>query len=273
MPAPQASWFILTIRQEDFSPTDLPDARYSNIRYFKGQLERGSQNGFLHWQAVVYVRKRCTITTLKRVFPTAHIEITRSAAANEYVWKEDTRVGDSQVEWGTKPHRRNNPKDWAVIWEAAQRGNLEEIPEDVRFHHYRTIRTICADYSKPVGVVKTIHVYWGDPGTGKSKRAWEQAGMDAYPKDPRTKWWCGYRGHENVVIDEFRGDIDICHMLRWMDRYPVLVEIKGSSVPLKAKQIWITSNLAPKDWYPNVDPVTLQALLRRIKVTHFANLV
>jgi len=65
--------------------------------------------------------------------------------------------------------------------------------------------------------------------------------------DPRSKFWDAYSGHEHVVIDEFRGGIDISHMLRWLDRYPVLVEVKGSSVCLKAGVIWITSNLHPRD--------------------------
>ena len=56
------------------------------------------------------------------------------------------------------------------------------------------------------------------------------------PKDPRTKFWDGYRNQENVVIDEFRGAIDIAHILRWFDRYPVIVEVKGSSVVLSAKK-------------------------------------
>lgn len=71
-----------------------------------------------------------------------------------------------------------------------------------------------------------------------------------------------------MVIDEFRGGIDIAHLLRWLDRYPVIVEVKGSSVVLKAKKIWITSNLNPEQWYEGLDQATTQALLRRLNVTH-----
>ena len=118
----------------------------------------------------------------------------------------------------------------------------------------------------PIAVVRTIKVFWGRTGTGKSRRAWEEAGLDAYPKDPRTKFWDGYRDHQHVVIDEFRGDIDIAHILRWFDRYPVNVEVKGSSVVLKATNIWVTSNLPPTSWYPNLDVQTVEALLRRLDV-------
>jgi len=76
-------------------------------------------------------------------------------------------------------------------------------------------------------------------------------------------------GERNIVIDEFRGGIDISHLLRWLDRYPVRVEIKGSSRPLVGEKIWITSNLEPAWWYPDCDQQTKDALMRRLTITEF----
>ena len=106
-------------------------------------------------------------------------------------------------------------------------------------------------------------------GTGKSRRAWAEAGESAYAKCPRSKFWDGYQDQKHVVFDEFRGGIDVSHLLRWFDRYPVRVEIKGSSRPLHACRIWITSNVDPRLWYPELDSATLDALLRRLTITHF----
>lgn len=106
---------------------------------------------------------------------------------------------------------------------------------------------------------------WGPTGVGKSRRAWEEAGNDAYSKDPRTKFWCGYQGQRHIIIDEFRGSIDISHLLRWLDRHPVRVETKGGSQPLMATTFWITSNLPPSAWYPELDSETYLALERRIQ--------
>lgn len=118
-------------------------------------------------------------------------------------------------------------------------------------------------------MVRSCKVFWGATGTGKSRRAWEEASFSAYAKDPRTKFWDGYENQANVVLDEFRGGIDIAHLLRWLDRYPVRVEIKGASKPLNASLFWITSNLDPVDWYPEADVETKAALLRRLEITHF----
>lgn len=146
-----------------------------------------------------------------------------------------------------------------------------EIPSDVRVLHYRTIRSIASDFAEPYPVERKCLVFVGPTGTGKSRRAWDEAGISAYPKDPRTKFWCGYSGQEHVIIDEFRGGIDISHLLRWLDRYPVIVEIKGASQVLVARRIWITSNLSPSLWYPELDVASLDALMRRIEVVDFEN--
>lgn len=122
---------------------------------------------------------------------------------------------------------------------------------------------------EPTAIEREVIVFWGRTGSGKSRRAWDEAGLDAYPKDPRSKFWDGYRNQKHVVVDEFRGGIDISHVLRWFDRYPVVVEVKGSAVVLQATKIWITSNISPDDWYPELDNETKAALRRRLTVTHF----
>lgn len=126
------------------------------------------------------------------------------------------------------------------------------------------MRSIASDNQRPIGIEKTVNVFYGRTGTGKSRRAWEEGGEDAYSKDPRTKWFDGYKGEKHIICDEFRGVIDVSHILRWTDRYPVRIECKGSSMPLSATTWWFTSNLAPGDWYPELDAETKAALLRRL---------
>lgn len=165
---------------------------------------------------------------------------------------------------GKKPFKRASSTDWDSMVAYAKSGELDNIPSDCYVRYYGNLRRIACDHLRPLAIVRTIKVYWGATNVGKSRRAWEEATIEAYPKDPRTKFWDGYRGQESVVIDEFRGGIDIAHTLRWFDRYPVNVEIKGSSVTLKATKIWITSNLHPLYWYPELDSETRAALLRRL---------
>lgn len=261
----QGKYWLLTIPHHQFTPY-LP----KEICFIRGQLEQGRETGFLHWQLLAITNRKLRLRGVTAIFGTGiHAELSRSSAADEYVWKEDTRIEGTQFELGTRPLRRNCKEDWDRIWELAKSGGFEEIEPQIRIQHYRTFRTIRADYAKPIGMERIVYVFWGRTGTGKSRRAWDEAGMDAYPKDPRTKWWDGYQGHKFVVCDEFRGSIDIAHLLRWVDRYPVLVEIKGASIPLVAEKIWLTSNLDPRLWYPEADEETKAALMRRLNITHF----
>lgn len=266
MPSRQAKYFLLTIPQADFTPF-----LHNDVEYIKGQLEKGNTTDYLHWQISVGMKKKTTILVMKHLFgDRAHIEYSRSSAADAYVFKDDTAVEGTRFCLGKKSLKRASAKDWDLIRGYAESGDFKAIPSDVYIRSYSALKKIYVDNVKPLAQEKEVFVFWGTTGTGKSKQAWQEASLDAYPKSPTSIWWCGYQGHENVVIDEFRGQIGISHMLRWLDRYPVLVEVKGSSVVLQARKIWITSNLSPEEWYPELDAETQAALRRRFsKVIHF----
>lgn len=198
----QGRWWILTIPELQFVlPTELP----VGIAYLKGQLELG-EGGFRHWQLFTICLRKSSLASIKRIFgQQCHAELTRSDAAEEYVWKEETRVAGTQFELGSRPHRRNASTDWESVWNLAVGGNLLDIEHAIRVQHYRTLRQIGADFAEPIAFERKCYVFCGPTGTGKSRRAWREASVLAYPKDPRTKFWCGYRDQANVVIDEFRG--------------------------------------------------------------------
>lgn len=258
---PQAKFWILTIPQHEFIP-HLPKP----CCWIKGQLEQGA-GGFVHWQVCVCFTKKVRLGSVRDLFGTAHAEPTRSAAAMEYVHKDDTAIVETRFELGVLPRQRT-AADWDEIRDLARAGRLDAIPADIYVRCYNSLKRIAKDHLVPLPMERTVYVFWGTTGTGKSRRAWDEATNSAFPKDPRTKFWDGYDGHEHVVIDEFRGGIDISHLLRWCDRYPVIVEEKGGSRVFNAKTIWITSNLDPRRWFPEADQAVLDALMRRLKITH-----
>lgn len=241
-------------------PTDIAVP----LVWLRGQQETCPTTGRLHHQIIAGFSKPQRLPSVKAKVGSGHWEPTKSLAADDYVWKEATRVPGTQFEIGGKPIRRNSEHDWGKVLELAKGGKIEDIPADIQVRYYRTLLSIRADYERPIEQQKIVNVFYGATGTGKSRRAWEEAGPNAYPKDPRSKWWDGYRSEEHIIIDEFRGTIDISHILRWLDRYPCRVERKGSSVALRATTYWITSNIAPSQWYPELDLETQNALLRRL---------
>jgi len=86
---PQGRFWLLTIPSADFAqPTTLP----ANVVFIKGQLERG-ESGYEHWQLVACFGRKVRLAAVKSIFgSTAHAELSRSAAANEYVCKDATAV-------------------------------------------------------------------------------------------------------------------------------------------------------------------------------------
>lgn len=260
----QGRYWLLTIPFHYYTPY-LPN----ELQFLRGQLEQGTTTDYLHWQLLAAFKTKVRLAAVKKLFGNeVHAELSRSNAATDYVWKADTRIEGTQFELGKTAFKRNSETDWQAVLDEAKCGRLDSIPPDIVVRHYGNLRRIAMDNLQPLPIEREVKVYWGPTGVGKSRLAWQEATLNAYPKDPRTKFWDGYRGQENVVIDEFRGGIDIAHLLRWFDRYPVNVEIKGAATTLKATCIWITSNLNPMQWYPDVDEPTRLALFRRLQITH-----
>lgn len=233
--------------------------------YLKGQQEIGA-GGFQHWQFLAVFSKQVTLLQAKRHFhESIHLELSRSNAANEYVWKEDTRVIGTQFECGELPKSRARKADWDAVWDAAKSGDINSIPKDILIRNYSSIKRIRVDHVQPrIREGVTVNVYWGKSGVGKTRRAWHEAGDDVYIKNPNTKWWDGYRGQKKVIIDEFVGRIDISYILVWLDRYPCIAEVKGYSIPLDAVEFWITSNVDPNDWYLDINAEQRNGLMRRL---------
>lgn len=267
MPCPQARYWMATVATSSGYTPHLE----GDLVFLKGQKEIGGTTNYEHWQLMLVFSKKVTMRQCKSVLHNvAHVEPTKSEAAEAYVWKEDTRVEGSQFQLGNKPKSLARQTDWDQIYNDAIEGNFDNIPRHILVRNYNSLKRIRVDNMKNVERpdVET-YVYWGGSGLGKTRRAWFEAGADAYIKAPNTKWWEGYKGQKNVIIDEFTGLIAINYLQTWCDRYPCTVETKGSAVPLLATRFWITSNIDPNRWYPDLNPDQLAALRRRLKITHF----
>jgi len=135
-----ARYWMATIPVADFH-SDMPLP--AGVAYIRGQQEIGQETGYHHWQLLFVLSKPQRMSWLKNKFgQTANWRQTRSAAADAYVWKEDTRVPNTQFELGVKPIRRNNAADWESIWDHAKNGRIDEIPAQIRVNNYKTIKQV-----------------------------------------------------------------------------------------------------------------------------------
>lgn len=110
-----------------------------------------------------------------------------------------------------------------------------------------------------------VRVYYGRPDSGKSRRAHEEAGRDVYRWiQGNGLWFDGYVGQSGIILDDFSGGAPYQWLLNFLDRYPMMLPVKNSFVPMVAKTVWITSNVHPNQWYEYDNKKPYTALERRI---------
>lgn len=120
-------------------------------------------------------------------------------------------------------------------------------------------------------LVSKRHCFWiyGRPRVGKSYIIREMF-PDLYEK-PQNKWWDLYTDEEYVLIDDFdkQGEC-LGHLLKiWADDYRFLGEIKGGSIYIKNKCLFITSNYRIEDIFN--DSEVRDALLCRFTCFELIN--
>lgn len=254
----------------DNNPTDKNPSWPEAVKYASWQLERG-QDGTPHLQGYIELRGSRKLAFVKTILPRAHWEQRRGtqAQAREYTRKEDTRI-EGPWEYGTyTPVVPSGKADYMALKEAVDNGISDETLWSEHFtamsRAYRWINEYRLITSPNRDWITNVYLVIGPPGAGKTSFCKRNA-PNAYWKQ-RTggdnHWWDGYMGQSDVVIDEFYGWIQFDTLLRLIDRYPYMVEIKGGFRKFIAKRLFITSNTEPDTWYPNVPEERWAALRRR----------
>lgn len=240
----------------------------TKAQYTVGQLEKGL-NGTPHLQFVQNFENSIRLAHYKKTLPVAHCEPCYSEdASKKYVMKEDTRV-DGPWEYGKKLIQRNSKKDWEQIFLSAKRGRMEDIPADIRVRCYSQLKKIEKDHLEITDSdhLRGVWIY-GPSGVGKSRWA-RQEYPGHYPK-LCNKWWDGYQGQKNVIMD----DIGLEHKILgqqlkiWADRYGCVLETKGGALTSKYDNFVVTSQYSIEEIFGD-DPKTVEALKRRFKVVFF----
>lgn len=149
---------------------------------------------------------------------------------------------------------------------------VQTLLEEGRIGNYQQLKFAegLLNYRKKYKGPREVTTIYGGPGVGKTKMAVETFGEDNYDEisfDDAGRM-IGYSGHENVIINDFRCNIDITLFLRITDRYPITVNTKGSTMAWSAKNIIITTNKHPKDWYGDTNENIGQIIRRHTKIIY-----
>lgn len=231
--------------------------------------------GTKHLQCFFVFKNTKTWSAAKRMGnPGWHWEAMRGkqAEAARYCQKED----EDAYEFGRLVGQgmRRDLDEARVV--ALGPGGMRELSQFGTYQQCK-VGMICLEYngiSRDSSQEMDVTWLWGDTGTGKTRRAMAEAkvqgdrdGTGVYLKMSEGKWFPGYDGQLNLIIDDIRPDwFKFTELLHLLDRHPVRVELKGSHRQMQARRIWLTSIQAPQAmfsaWLQAGEPV--QQLLRRI---------
>lgn len=197
--------------------------------------------------------KQMARSKLGQILPRAAIfKCDASASANTEYAKKD---GIDVFEYG-KPHKQGARSDLQGPISMIQAGAtirqvaMEHPQQFVKYH--RGFEKLRRYYIKPRTEPPEVTVIYGKTGLGKSRQAREIL-KDPYVWYPQNKqWFDGYDGQDEVLFEEFRGQLPFGMMLALLDRYTTTVEVKGALMDFVAKKIVITSPTHPDRWYPTL---------------------
>lgn len=226
------------------------------------------EEGTRHLQISAEFRNMKSLAVIKKVIKELHCEHrkgTKEQSAN--YCKED---GDF-IEIGVLKNEQGKRTDIMIVKEAVKEGkSMREIIDMTNSYQALRHAEVLKKYIRlPKDWKPEVHWFYGSTGTGKSLRAYEMSDpTDRWVSMDSLKWWDGYDGHADVIIDDFRAsDCTMKYLLRVLDRYEMTVEVKGGSTQLRARRIFITAPKHPKKMYNNIDgnmDNAIEQLLRRI---------
>jgi len=275
MPTPdtrRARKWTMTINNWVPEHVEILDKYFADAIYAIYGEEIGELNGTPHLQIYFSKKNPIMFSTLKKKFPTAHIEQAKGDdLQNQTYCSKDKKF----KEFGTpqKQGERNDIKEIAKrIIDGEKLDDITMENPDIYHQFGRTLSRVEDIAMRKMYRKEMTSGLWiyGETGTGKSERAFENYNPEThYIWKYDNGWNDGYAQQETVIIDEFRGQMPMNELLMMIDKHPnYSVRRRGREpLPFVSKHVIITSSMHPKEIYKNLAITDkLEQLYRRIKI-------
>lgn len=280
MPVLQARNWVFTLKRSADRETKLTSIEWQNkmieqrgCKYMIAGREVG-EGGYEHYQGLICYSGNKSMAYIKADFyDDIHLEISRDVAkAIVYCRKQD----QNPILIGNEPKAPGVRVDLEGFKDAVFGGMSERELYDkhtkpmIAYPRAFAAMVNCrTKIAAKASDFKDTKVYWvtGPTGCGKSAGARFKY-PDIFPvmvPAPGGKlWFDGYEGENEILLDDFAGEINFRELLRICDIYPMRCEIKGGRIERNWHVVVITSNKVPATCYdkePDLSP-----LMRRIEV-------
>lgn len=230
----------------------------TNFRFTIFQKELAPTTGTPHYQGYVEFTNNTRITTIQnRTTDNFHCTPARGSRSQNvtYCSKPDTHVEGPWTS-GTSTQQGTRTDLTGLANMAMTATSLREVIafDPAGFCRYsRGLQTIHTTFRAARTTAPTVVLLYGPPGTGKTRHIMDNYDHEnVYVKQTDDRFFDGYEGQDVFLLDDFAGraskmSLKFCLML--LDRYPVALPVKGSTVSLLATKIYITTNVHPNVWY------------------------
>jgi hypothetical protein len=272
--------WVLTQNYKDEEPKD-DNYLLNEIQNFRGiaytafQLEQGEE-GTKHHHIILCFKDAKSFTTIKRYFPTAHIETMQGTPqqAVNYCTKDETRIRDFMT-WGELPQQGERTDIQKIYDMLENECSLHEISSSFPGQYLRMRNNIISvqqdllesKYENEFRKMDVIYLS-DETGVGKTRYVMEKY---EYPNVYRVSNYDhpfdAYRGQKVIVFEEFRNSLKIEDMLNYLDGYPLRLPARYGDKVACYDKVFIISNWPFANQYASIRedfPTTYQAFRRRI---------
>lgn len=255
---------------KNWSPAAALDPPPDNLKFNVCQLEIGKQTNKSHYQGFLITHNAIRLAQVKTYLKAqwANVEMKNADAVEDmiaYCTKEDTRAeGAEPFIIGKMPEKQQGKRnDLLKVHENIQQGmSLFQIananPTSI-LRYTNNIRTVHSMFmaQRAQTCIRNVQVIVliGPPGVGKTEFVYRKNGMaNCYSlstKSGQTVWWDNYEGQKCIILDDFYGTgLHWQEFLRLLDKYPLQLQVKGSTTWAQFTKVYITSNRDWFQWYP-----------------------
>lgn len=233
------------------------------------------QEGTRHLQGFCITKRSFRLNGIKALLGSNGVHCERAQGTNQQASEYCKKEGDF-FEFGSFPRGPGSRTDLETIGAELVRGDsVTSVAERhpgayLRLHRgFRALSNLFA----PDRNHRTQYVWaYGTTRTGKSSWIHEESqrltgGSVYWCANASLTWLDGYEQHKGVVLDDYNGEIPIALLLKFLDRYPLRLPVKGDHVKFNARIVWISSQYHPEHFYGRLGD-QYDALLERIDEIH-----
>lgn len=287
----QCKKYMLTINnplEKGLTHVKIKEIAINNFKTIEFICMADEKGQTYHTHIFLYFESRVRWGTVKKYFPTAHINAAKGTVSEcvNYIkksgkWadtgKAETSIPDTFEEWGERPaDTQGKRRDMAELYQMVQdkMTNAEIIHENPDYILYidkidKARNVVFSDKYKN-NLRENIRVIYvsGATNTGKTSGVIKLHGAEnVYRVTNYMQPFDSYSFEDVMCFDEFRDSLPIDNMLNYLDKFPVMLRARYSDKVACYTTVYIISNWELERQYltaQSTDERTWEAFLRRI---------